>query len=179
MSKPSPLILLLMLLMPMILLIAIPSCTHPVNARLELGTLSPTPTFVHSPKLTPLNSSQKPSKPRSLWNTTIIIAPIDGIAHNPTLRLYPVLRNNDHPRTYGLLPTTDSALKHQTHSPIASLRYTRSELTATITSIIDPFLIHHHLTNTHWSPRRVWKRTRQDNTWSSGQPANQSQDTQK
>ncbi len=166
MPKSLPYILLLILM-------TIPGCTHPVNARLELGAQSRTPTFEINDNLPPIQAA---STTRSRWNTTVIIAPIDGIVHGPTFRLYPVPRNNDHPRTYGLLPTADSALDHQTHSPAASLHFTRTELVATMTSIIDPFMIHYHLTNAHWSPRRVWKRSRQDNTWSSGQPASSIQE---
>jgi len=154
--------------------LAIPGCTHPINARLELGAQSRTPTFEINDNLPPIQATHTH---RSRWNTTVIIAPIDGIVHGPTFRFYAVPRNNDHPRTYGLLPTTETALDHQTHSTAASFHYTRSELVATMASIIDPFMIHYHLTNTHWSPRRVWKRTRQDNTWSSGQPADLKQDT--
>ena len=147
-------------------------CTRQVNARLELGALDRTGTFDSASDPAGIN----PGTPRSGWDTTIIIAPIDGIAHGPTIRLYAAPRNTDHPRTYGLLPTADSALDHQTHSPIASFRYTRSELVATMASIIDPFRIHSGLTNRHWSPTRVWKRSRQDNIWSSGRSSRRAQE---
>lgn len=171
MSNSLVLILLLSLL-------AIPGCTHPVNARLELGAQSRTPTFEINDNLSPIQAAPTSTPtPRSRWDTTVIIAPIDGIVHGPALRLYAAPRNNDHPRSYGLFPTADSALDHQTHSTAASIRYTRSELVATISSIVDPFLIHSQLTNQHWSPRRVWKRSRQDNAWSSGKPASPIQET--
>ncbi|MGJ8636109.1 MAG: hypothetical protein ACSHX5_04640 [Phycisphaerales bacterium] len=151
------------------------ACTHPKNARLELGALSRTPTFslrsaTSSPPPTP-----QPNTPRSRWSTTVIIAPIDGIAHNPTFRLYAIPHKKDPPRVYGLLPTTTTALDHQSESTISTTLHTLDELGSTITSLIDPFFLHYELTNTHWSPTRPWKRSRQADTWSSGQPPQESQ----
>lgn len=165
------------MLLPIGLLVLSPlsGCSHPENARLELGTLERTPTFKSKHILTPATNKPTPSGPtsggpRSRWSTTVIIAPIDGIAHNPTLRLYAIPRKKDPPRVYGLLPTTTTALDHQTPSPVSNIFHTLDELGSTITSLIDPFLIHYELTNDHWSPRRPWKRSRQADTWSSGQP---------
>jgi len=156
----------------LLVLLTLTGCGHPVNARLELGALSRTPTFTNSDGF----GTAAGTAPRSRWNTTVIIAPVDGIAHGPTLRLSLAPRKTDHPRTYGLLPTADSALDHQTHSRIASFHYTRSELVATLASITDPFRIYSAISIRHWSPRRVWKRTRQDNAWSSGRAANTLED---
>lgn len=152
--------------------LAIPACTNPKNARLELGSLSRTPTFTpHSSSPTPL---PEPSTPRARWSTTVVIAPLDGIAHSPTFRLYAIPRKKDPPRVYGLLPTTTTALDHQAESTFSATLHTLDELGSTITSLIDPFLIHYELTNDHWSPTRPWKRSRQADTWSSGQPPQES-----
>lgn len=158
------------LLLGLLVLPFLSACTHPKNARLELGALSRTPTFAVESDPPPLPDLPDPSTPRSHWSTTVIIAPIDGIAHNPALRIYPAPRRDDHPRTYGLYPTAESALDHQTTPISRAIPESIDELGVSLKSLVDPVLLFYEMTSTPWSPRRVWKRTEQDNTWSSGQP---------
>ncbi len=163
-------------LAPCILLlsaIALPGCTHPVNARLELGSLDRTPTFVPTATEATYSTDQSTplhDQPRTRWNTTVFIAPIDGIAHGPTFRLDRVPRKDDHPRTYGLFPTTTTAIDHQTAPISRAIPDSIDELGVSLTAFIDPLLFFYEMNSTPWSPRRVWKRSNQDTTWSSGQP---------
>jgi hypothetical protein len=169
MSKPAGLILVL-------LCWVMAGCSHPENARLELGAVERTGTFVA------VDGPVFDGGPaiRARWETTVFIAPIDGIAHGATFRMSPFPRRTQKPRTYGLLPTAESAVDFQRGSYSAGVIRNIYELGASIRWLIDPFLIQFELTNSHWSPRRVWKRSRQDNSWSSGwsfeQPQGQAQE---
>ncbi len=156
--------ILLLSLLPVLL--ATPGCTQPANARLQLGVLQTTPTFQTHPAPTPSSSNAQ----RPHWDTTVFIAPIDGIAHNPTLRIYRYPRKDDHPRTYGLLPTPSTPLGHQTTPISRTIPDSLDELRISFHALIDPLLFFYELTSTPWSPRLVWKRTRQESAWSSGAP---------
>jgi len=168
MSMPAGVILVL-------LCWSLAGCSHPENARLELGTISRTPTFDVDAQAEWVVLDVK-SVSRSRWETTVLIAPIDGIAHGGTLRLIPGPGRTQKPRMYGLYPTAASAVDFQRGSYSVGVIRNIFELGASLRWLIDPYLIQFELTNSHWSPRRVWKRSRQDDSWSSGRPQVQAQE---
>ena len=139
-------------------------CTRAVNHRLELGTLKRTSTFTIDRDLPDLDLTA----PRSTWETSVFIAPIDGIAHGPTMRLWSVPSKTEPPRSYGLMPTTASAIDPQRESLASELLHTIEEIGSTIMMLIDPLRHYADLTSTPSSPLRVWKRSTQEDAWFSG-----------
>lgn len=153
-------------------MLSLAGCTRSVNARLELGALDRTGTF--GPAGDP--AEMIPGTPRSGWETTIVIAPIDGIAHGPTMRVWTIPGKNEPPRCYGLMPTARSALESQERSIVQELLNTIDEIGSSVMMVIDPLRHYAYLTSTPSSPLRVWKRTRQDTVWSSGWSPEQAQE---
>ena len=163
------------LLLMTILALSMTGCTRAVNERLELGTLQKTSTFATNPTLPELN----PTTDRSMWETSVFISPIDGIAHGSTMRVWVVPSKKEPPRSYGLMPTTTSAIDPQRESLVSELLHTIEEIGSTIMMVIDPLRHYADLTSTPSSPLRVWKRTTQEDAWFSGissQPATETQD---
>ncbi len=141
-------------------------CVHSSASRLTLGAVYRTPTFDHA-KSKPQALNPAPQE-RSGWSTTIVIAPVDGIAHNPTGSFSRPPRKGDRPRIYGLMPTAESALDFQGDSWVHAVFQTFSELGASVTILVDPVILWHQSTTFQWSPQRVWKRSAVEDAWSSG-----------
>ena len=158
-------------------LLIVGGCTRGANARLELGAMQRTPTFLDS------EASGLPDRTtmeRSRWDTTVVIAPVDGVVHGAVMRRVPFPRKSYSPRRYGLVPTSETALEFQREGGIgASLGMAFGvcdEIGSSLTCIFDPFEMHYELSNTLWSPMQVWKRTTQEDNWSSGLPIQHTQD---
>lgn len=161
----------------LIVLMGAGGCTREVNARLELGAKHQTPTFAGSADSDVLD---RVPMERARWDTTVVIAPVDGVVHGAVMRRVPFPRKSFSPRRYGLVPTSETALEFQREDGIgASLGMAFGvcdEIGSSLTCIFDPFEMHYELSNTLWSPMQVWKRASQEDNWSSGLPIQHTQD---
>jgi hypothetical protein len=145
-------------------LVLMGGCVHAQNERLELGTLERTASFDRDHAERSLDADA----PRSRWDTTVFVVPIDGISHGAAMRVYPFPRKSDEPRVYGLMPSVESSLAAQGQSGVGSMIETLDEIGASGIGLLNPLLMQYQLTNNQWSP----KRSRQEMVWASGPIAN-------
>lgn len=152
-----------------LLLISLTGCTRSFNARLELGAQTRTQTFETPGSNTQLEQLTQPIT-RSDWQTTIFISPIDGILHGPTYLHYRIPKKSASPRNYGLLPNSESAHLNQPTPYCSDWFHTINELGDSIQAItLAGFFRTFRASTPYWSPYAVWKRTPQEQQWSSGQ----------
>jgi hypothetical protein len=145
-------------------LFGVAGCGYAQNERLEVGALERTGSFAVDRELRPLDDDVR----RTQWATVVFLVPIDGIAHGAAMRVYPFPRKTDEPRVYGLMPSVDSSLEYQRTSGMGSVLDTLDEVGSSGVGLLNPMLLQYQLTNTQWSPQRVWKRSRQELAWASG-----------
>ena len=160
-------------------------CTEPLNDRPTLGGVYHSPTFAAQPQNhTALeNPSQDllatTPKPRIDWSPTQYIAPMDSVAHSPTLALFGMVKKTDPPRIYGRYPTINDALFYSTSSPaiwINDVLFTFYDLGRSF--IGSPYAFGYRtatgkLAEPMISPSQPYKRTQTADTWSSGFPTPQ------
>ncbi len=139
-------------------------CGYAQNERLEVGALERTGSFATDRERVELDAGGR----RSTWTTTVFVVPIDGIAHGAAMRVYPFPRKTDEPRVYGLMPSVESALEYQRTGGMGSVLDTLDEVGSSGVGLLNPMLLQYQLTNTQWSPQRVWKRSRQELAWATG-----------
>lgn len=137
-------------------------CVSDRNERLAIGT-RPTPSFGGGPSLTMVGAG---TTDRSRWRTMVVVSPIDGVVHGPTLRAYrPVGRRADADRA-GVFPLTGPERRAARRpGPGAGARGALAPLGRTV---LDPVLMPYRLVRAArtgwwtWSPVQIWKRTRAD-----------------
>ena len=137
-------------------------CASPRNERLTLG-VRPTPSFGGGPSLTMAGPG---TLERSRWRTMVVVSPIDGVVHGPTLRtLRPVGRRADADRA-GVFPLTGP--QRRSARPAGPGAKTGAALGPLGRATLDPALMPYRLYRAArsgwwgWSPMEIWKRTRAD-----------------